>query len=218
MKIVSLNAGLPRVVPDRSREVTTGIFKSPVAGPVMIRRTNLDGDGQADLKNHGGRNKAVYAYPSEHYEFWRAELPGVELTWGNFGENLTTEGLFERDACIGDEFCIGGAVVKVTQPRIPCFKLGIRFGRDDMPKRFLASGRSGIYFAVVEEGLVEAGDAIELVKSTGRDGSGVTVADVNRAYVHSRENSDLLREIVDKEILPPGLHADMVQRLASFQA
>jgi len=218
MKIVSLNAGLPRVVLDRGREVTTGIFKSPVAGPVMLRRTNLDGDRQADLENHGGRNKAVYAYPSEHYEFWRAELPGMELTWGNFGENLTTEGLFEQDACIGDEFRIGGAVVQVTQPRIPCFKLGIRFGRDDMPKRFLASGRSGIYFAVVEEGLVKAGDAIELIKLTGRDRSGVTVADVNRAYVHSRDNTGLLREIIGKEILPPGLQADMLERLASLQA
>ncbi len=215
MKIVSLNAGLPRVVLDRGREVTTGIFKSPAAGPVMLRRTNLDGDRQADLENHGGRNKAVYAYPSEHYEFWRQELPETELTWGNFGENLTTEGLSEQEACIGDQFRIGGAIVKVTQPRIPCFKLGIRFGRNDMVKRFLASGRSGVYFAVVEEGLVNAGDAIDLVQ---RGESGVTVADVNRAYVHSRENTGLLREIIDKEILPPGLHADMVQRLASLQA
>lgn len=215
MKIVSLNVGLPRVVMDRAREVTTGIFKAPVAGPVMLRRTNLDGDRQADLENHGGRNKAVYGYPSEHYEFWRAELPGTELTWGNFGENLTTEGLSEQEACIGDQFRIGGAIVKVTQPRIPCFKLGIRFGRDDMVKRFLASGRSGIYFAVVEEGLANAGDAIDLVQ---RGESGVTVANVNRAYVHSRENTGLLREIIDKEILPPGLHADMVQRLASLQA
>jgi MOSC domain-containing protein YiiM len=215
MNIVSLNAGLPRAVMDHGLEVTTGIFKAPVAGPVMLRRTNLDGDRQADLENHGGRNKAVYGYPFEHYEFWRAELPGVELTWGNFGENLTTEGLLEQDACIGDELRIGAAVVKVTQPRIPCFKLGIRFGRADMVKRFLASGRSGIYFAVVEEGLVNAGDAIELVR---RDGSGVTVADVNRAYVHSRDNSDLLRDIVRAEILPPGLQKDMVQRLASLGA
>jgi MOSC domain-containing protein YiiM len=215
VKIISLNVGQPRTVLDRGREVGTGIFKSSVPGPLMLRRTNLDGDRQADLQVHGGRNKAVYAYPSEHYEFWHAELPGAELSWGNFGENLTTEGLSENDACIGDQFRIGGAVVKVTQPRIPCFKLGIRFGRDDMPKRFLASGRSGIYFSVIEEGLVNVGDAIELVR---RDESGVTIADVNRAYVHSRENTDLLRRIVRSEILPAGLQQDFLQRLASLQS
>jgi MOSC domain-containing protein YiiM len=215
MKILSLNVGQPRTVLDRGLEVATGIFKSSVPGPLMLRRTNLDGDRQADLQVHGGRNKAVYAYPSEHYEFWLGELPGYELSWGNFGENLTTEGLSENDACIGDQFRIGGAVVKVTQPRIPCFKLGIRFGRDDMPKKFLASGRSGIYFSVLEEGLVNVGDAIELLQ---RDERGVTVADVNRAYVHSRENTDLLRRIVRSEILPSGLQQDFLQRLAALQS
>jgi MOSC domain-containing protein YiiM len=215
MKIVSLNVGLPRVVIDRGREVSTGIFKSPVAGPSMLRSANFDGDRQADLSVHGGVNKAVYAYPSEHYGYWRNELPGAELTWGNFGENLTTEGLLESGACIGDQFRVGGAILKVTQPRLPCFKLGIRFGRDDMVKRFLASGRSGIYFAVIGEGLVNAGDAIELVQ---RDRNGVTVADVNRAYAHSRENVDLLRRIIDLEILPRGLQSDFIERLVSLAA
>lgn len=215
MKIISLNVGLPRVVIDRGREVTTGIFKSPVAGPLILRCTNLDGDRQADLSVHGGANKAVYAYPFEHYDYWRNELPGVELTWGNFGENLTTEGLLESEARIGDQFRIGGALVKVTQPRLPCFKLGIRFGRDDMVKRFLASGRSGIYFAVLEEGVVNAGDAIELLQCDAR---GITIADVNCAYAHSRENLDLLRHIVAAEILPRGLHRDFVDRLASLEA
>jgi MOSC domain-containing protein YiiM len=214
MRIISLNVGRPRLVLDRGREVSTGIFKSPVVGAVMLRRTNLDGDRQADLNAHGGVNKAVYAYPSEHYEFWRGELGEIELTWGNFGENLTTEGLLERDACIGDEFRIGGAVVKVAQPRIPCYKLGIRLGRDDMPKRFLASGRSGIYFAVVAEGLVSTGDAIELVK---RDERGISIADVNRAYVNSRENSDLLRHIIAADILPPGLQRDLRERLTGSE-
>jgi MOSC domain-containing protein YiiM len=214
MKVISLNVGRPRLVIDRGREVSTGIFKSPVAGPVMLRQTNLDGDRQADLQNHGGTNKAVYAYPSEHYAFWRGELPGVELTWANFGENLTTEGLLESEARIGDRYRIGGAVVRVSQPRIPCYKLGIRFGRDDMPKRFLASGRSGIYFSVVEEGPVEAGDAIELIE---RDACSITIADVNRAFVHSRENLDLLRRIIAAEILPPGLQTDLVERLASLE-
>lgn len=214
MKIVSLNVGRPRLVLDRCREVSTGIFKSPVDGPLMLRRTNLDGDRQADLIAHGGANKAVYAYPSEHYEFWRNELPGAELTWAKFGENLTTEGLLESEAHIGDHFRIGGAIVRASQPRIPCYKLGIRFGRDDMPKRFLASGRSGIYFAVVEEGLVNAVDSIELVKADQR---GITISDVNRAYVHGRDNVDLLRRIIGAQILPPGLHSDLVERLASLE-
>jgi MOSC domain-containing protein YiiM len=215
MKVISLNAGRPRLVLDRGRQVSTGIFKSAVAGPVMLRQTNLDGDRQADLENHGGTNKAVYAYPAEHYEYWRKELPGMELTPGNFGENLTTKGLLESDARIGDRYRIGGAVLQVAQPRIPCYKLGIRFGRDDMPRRFLASGRSGIYFSVAEEGFVKAGDAIELLE---RDARGVTIADVNRAFVHSRENLDLLRRIVELEILPRGLHGDFAGRLASMEA
>ena len=214
MKIISLNVGLPRLMIDRGREVTTGIFKSPVAGPLMLRSTNFDGDRQADLSVHGGVNKAVYAYPFEHYEFWRNELPCVELTCGNFGENLTTEGVRESETRIGDRFLVGEAILKVTQPRLPCFKLGIRFGRDDMVKRFLASGRSGIYFAVLQEGLVNAGDAIQLLE---RDARGVTIADVNRAYAHSRENVDLMRRIVDLEILPRGLHRDFVERLASLE-
>jgi MOSC domain-containing protein YiiM len=213
MKLISLNVGLPRALRVRDREVTTGIFKSPVPGPLMLRRLNLDGDGQADLQNHGGRNKAVYAYPSEHYEFWRRELPGVELVWGNFGENLTTEGLKEEDACIGDHFRIGQAVVAVAQPRIPCYKLGIRLGRDDIVKRFLASGRSGIYFSVQEEGLVNVGDAIERIR---RNEHGITVAEINRAYVHTRENIPLVRRIVTAEILPPGLHQDFLEQLTSF--
>jgi len=214
MKILSINVGRPRLVLDRGRSVSTGIFKSPVSGPVMLRQTNFDGDRQADRNAHGGINKALYAYPYEHYAFWRNELGGLELTWGNFGENLTTEGLRESEARIGDRYRIGGAVVKVSQPRIPCYKLGIRFGRDDMPKRFLASGLSGIYFSVAEEGMVSAGDQIELVE---RDPRGITVADVNRAYVRSRDNLELLRRIVAEGVLPAGLHRDLSERLASLE-
>jgi MOSC domain-containing protein YiiM len=215
MRIVSLNAGVPRTVISHGRAVTTGIFKSPVQGPVMLRRFNLDGDRQADLENHGGRDKAVYAYPSEHYEFWRQEFPGMELHWGMFGENLTTEGLNEENACIGDHFRIGEAVVKVTQPRIPCYKLGIRFGRDDMVKRFLASRRSGIYFSVQEEGLIDAGDAIERIH---RSEHGITVAEINRVFVTGSEDLDALRRIVRLEILPSGLQNDFMQQLAAAQA
>jgi MOSC domain-containing protein YiiM len=214
MKLVSLNVGKPRTVPYAEGEVTTGIFKSGVPGPLLLRRLNLDGDVQADLENHGGRNKAVYAYPSEHYEFWRREFPKRELPWGMFGENLTTEGLTEEDACIGDQFRIGEAVVKVTQPRIPCYKLGIRFGCPDMAKRFLASRRSGIYFAVVEEGLANAGDAIERIHE---DKNRLSIADVNRAYVDATSNQPLVRRIVSLEILPRGLHDEFAEELAQLE-
>jgi MOSC domain-containing protein YiiM len=211
MKILSLNVGKPRTVPYGEGEATTSIFKSPVPGPLLLRRLNLDGDAQADLRVHGGRNKAVYAYPSEHYDFWRKELPEQELPWSMFGENLTTEGLTEENACIGDQFRIGGAIVKVTQPRMPCYKLGIRFGRPDMVKRFLESRRSGIYFSVVEEGMIAVGDAIEKIHE---DENRISIADVNRAYVDTRNNEPLLRRIVDLAILPQGLHAEFAEELA----
>ena len=203
--------GEPRVVPFHDRQVATGIFKSAVAGPVVLRRLNLDGDRQADLFNHGGTKKAVYAYPSEHYDFWRVEFPEMDLPWGMFGENLTTEGLLEQDACIGDELRIGEAIVAVTQPRIPCYKLGIRFGRDDIVKRFFASRRSGIYFSVVTEGLVEAGNSIRFLK---RAPEGITVADINLAFANSRENLDLLRRVVQAQVLPNGLQKDLAEELA----
>jgi MOSC domain-containing protein YiiM len=210
MKIISLNVGLPRIVRDRDREVITGIFKSPVAGPVLLRRLNLDGDRQADLEVHGGRDKAIYAYPSEHYDFWRQEFPEMELPWGMFGENFTTEGLLEDATFIGDHFRIGEAMVAVTQPRMPCFKLAIRFGRDDIVKRFLSSGRSGIYFSVLEQGLVDTGDTIERVRE---DEDRVSVADINRVYVHGREDVTLLRRAANLEKLPPGLRDHFAHQL-----
>ena len=211
MKILSLNVGKPRDVPYGEGVARTSIFKSPVAGPLLLRRLNLDGDAQADLQVHGGRNKAVYAYPSEHYEFWRKEFPEQELPWSMFGENLTTEGLTEENASIGDQFRIGEAIVKVTQPRMPCYKLGIRFGRPDMVKRFLASRRSGIYFSVVEEGMIGVGDAMEKIHE---DENRLSIADVNRAYVDTRNNEPLLRRIVELAILPQGLHAEFAEELA----
>jgi MOSC domain-containing protein YiiM len=162
IRVVSLNVGLPRKVNSNGHEVITGIFKEPVAGRVMLRRLNLDGDRQADLTVHGGVNKAVYAYPSEHYSYWREQLPSTELPWGAFGENLTTEGLREDEVHIGDRLRVGSALLTVTQPRLPCFKLGLKFGLDDMPKRFLLSQRTGFYLAVVKEGEVRAGDIIAL--------------------------------------------------------
>jgi MOSC domain-containing protein YiiM len=146
--LISVNVGLPKTVQFQDRSVTTGIFKSPVEGPVALRKHNLEGDGQADLSVHGGPTKAVYVYPNQHYTYWREELPDVELGWGNFGENFTVDGMDEESICIGDEFRVGTTRLVVTEPRMPCFKLGVRFGRADMPKRFLQSGRSGFYFGV----------------------------------------------------------------------
>jgi MOSC domain-containing protein YiiM len=178
-RLVSVNVGVPRKVSWNGGEVTTGILKEPVAGRVILRRLNLDGDRQADLTVHGGVNKAVYVYPSEHYPYWQKQLPGVTLPWGMFGENLTTKGLREEETHIGDRFRIGSALLMVTQPRLPCFKLGLKFGRNDMPKRFLVSQRMGFYLAVVEEGEIGAGDTIELEHRRERT---VSVAELVRRY------------------------------------
>ena len=179
--------------------VSTGIYKEPVAGRVMLRTLNLDGDRQADLSVHGGPEKAVYVYPSEHYAFWKQELPDMDLPWGIFGENFTTEGMFETEINIGDRFRIGSAEVMVTQPRMPCYKLGIRFGRTDIIKRFLASERSGFYLSVLQEGAVGTGDEFELIR---KNLSGVRVVDVTRLYSSEKHNVDLLRRAIATEALP----------------
>ena len=160
MNIISLNVGLPRDVLWHGRTVTTGIYKQPIQGRIALRTLNLDGDRQADLTVHGGAQKAVYCYPVEHYGYWKKELPGRELPTAIFGENFTIEGLLEDSVYLGDRFLIGSAQVVVTQPRLPCYKLGVRFESDDMVKPFLASGRSGFYLAVTQEGEVAAGDEI----------------------------------------------------------
>jgi len=199
MRLISLNIGLPRATNWRGRSVTTGIFKEPIEGSVMLQTLNLDGDGQADLTVHGGLSKAVYAYPVEHYEFWRNELPGTKLPYGMFGENFTTEGLLEKEVNVGDRFRIGGAEVVVTEPRLPCSKLAVKFRRADMVKRFLASRLSGFYFAVLREGEVQAGEKIERL---GRDANGVTVDDIVRLYGFERDDLETLRRAVRVETLP----------------
>jgi MOSC domain-containing protein YiiM len=199
MKILSLNVGLPREVTRQGKIVTTGIFKEPVNGPVILRTLNLDGDRQGDLTVHGGVSKAVYAYPSEHYLFWRAEFPEMNLPWGMFGENLTTEGLLEDALYIGDRFRIGEAEVMATEPRMPCYKLGIKFGRADIIKRFLASRRTGFYFAVAREGMVSAGDTLELI---AREQQNVSVADITRLYAFEKDDLKGLRRAVEVEALP----------------
>src|SRR5947199_1752485 len=187
MKLLSVNVGLPREIEWKGKVVRTSIFKTPVMGRVRVARLNLERDQQSDLSVHGGIDKAVYAYPSEHYPFWRRELPGADLPWGVFGENFTTEGLLEETVHIGDRFRVGSAEFVVTQPRMPCFKLGIRFNRPDIVKRFLQSGRSGFYLAVLKEGEVTAGDSIEFL---ARGENGITVADNARLNSTDARNHD----------------------------
>lgn len=187
MKLISVNAGLPREVIWHGRTVTTGIFKQPAQGRVALRKLNLDGDRQADLSVHGGEHKAVYCYPFEHYDYWKGELPGRDLPMASFGENFTTDGLLESSVHLGDQFSVGSAWVMVTQPRLPCYKLGIRFQSDDMVRRFLASGRTGFYFAVVREGEVGAGDEITRI---ARDPDAIPVSEISRLYIAKRFGED----------------------------
>jgi len=199
MELISINVGLPREVSWQGKTVSTAIFKLPVEGPIKVRTLNLEGDGQADLSAHGGPNKAAYVYPAEHYVFWRGELSDMELTWGYFGENFTTQGLLEENVHIGDTFRVGSALVKVTEPRMPCYKLGIRFGRVDMVKRFLASRRTGFYFAVLEEGTVQAGDTFAYVE---RSTDGISVADITRLWAFDKDDWATMRRAVEVRDLP----------------
>ena len=201
MKLLAISVGGPREVLWKGEAITTSIFKSPVEGSVALRRHNLEGDQQSDLSVHGGPTKAVYAYPSEHYEFWKRELPDAELPWGSFGENFTVDGLDEENVCVGDEFSVGTTRLVVTEPRMPCVKLAVRFGRADMLKRFLKSQRTGLYFGVVEEGSVKAGDELERLSSHPDQ---LAVADVTRLYSTERSNVDLLRKAISVSALPEG--------------
>jgi MOSC domain-containing protein YiiM len=196
--IVSVQVGMPRPVPLDGEAVLTSIFKSPVAKRIRLRSLNLDGDAQADLIHHGGRDKTAYAYPSEHYSFWQKELPGVELPWGSFGENFTIAGLMEGDVSIGDRLMIGTAEVTVTQPRIPCFKLNLRFGREDMIQRFLASRRTGFYLRVLQEGEVGAGDEIRILH---RDENRVSIAEIMGVYLNDPQTEEVRRRVLRVEYL-----------------
>jgi MOSC domain-containing protein YiiM len=198
MRVVAISVGLPREVTWRGRAVETSIFKNPVSVVVRVGRLNLDGDKQSDLTVHGGAEKAVYVYPSEHYQFWRDELPGVELPWGSFGENLTTEGLDEESVHIGDRLLIGTASFVVTQPRMPCYKLALRFDRLDIVKRFLQSGRTGFYLSVSQEGELAAGDSV-----TRQPGdASVSVSEIVSLYAADASNQELLRRASELPALP----------------
>jgi MOSC domain-containing protein YiiM len=211
MKLVSVNVGIPRNVTSYGKPVKTGIFKSPVAGRVKVGKLNLEGDGQADLEVHGGPNKAVYAYPSEHYGYWQREFPDMELPWGMFGENLTLHGLLEDRAHIGDHIQIGTAKLMVTQPRLPCYKLGIKFQKDDMPERFLKSRRTGFYFAVVEEGELGAGDAVELLDI---EPNRISIADIlSLLYGNIPQDPELFERALKVEALSPGWRKRLFKKM-----
>lgn len=201
MKILSVNVGIPREVIFSEEVVSTRIFKKPVKDRVRLRRLNLDGDKQSDLTVHGGEDKAVYAYPWEHYEYWQIQLSDTIFSYGMFGENFTTEGLMEDAVNIGDQFQIGSAKVIVTQPRMPCYKLGVKFGRMDIIRRFLASGRPGIYFKVLQEGEVGSADTIELIS---RDKNNVTVKDIVRLYVNDKKDIETMQRAIRINALPEG--------------
>lgn len=214
MRIASVNVGRPREVFWKGMRVPTGIFKEPVAGPVAVGHLNLAGDEQADLTVHGGEDKAVYAYPAEHYPYWRRELPDVNFVPGHFGENLTSEGLLEGESYIGDCLRIGSALLMVTQPRLPCYKLALRFDRDDMIKRFISSGRSGLYFSVIEPGEVSAGSKIDMVS---RDPNKVTVADILRLYLSHSPDPELIRRATSVSALPASWKVQLGSRTAIGQ-
>src|SRR4051812_32925624 len=214
-KVLSVNVGRPRQVDWRGDSVATGIYKVPVEGRGTVRRLDLGGGQQADLSVHGGPDKAIYAYPTEHYGFWHEELPGVALPWGAFGENLSTEGLLEQAMRIGDRLRIGTAEFVVTQPRLPCFKLNVRFQRPDMVKRFLRSGRTGFYLAVLREGEVAAGDWIDLIPT---EEPAVTVADVAALYTADSDNRDLMERAVRTAGLPQNWRDHFRTRLWKAEA
>ena len=211
MKLISLNVARPRLTVYKGATINTGIFKQPISDPVRLRTLNLDGDRQADLSVHGGPFKAVYAYPYEHYAFWKEQLDGIALPWGMFGENFTTEGLFESDLRIGDRLRIGTSLIMVRQPRVPCYKLAAKFQRDDILQRFLDSHRSGFYFSVELEGTVAAGDEFEFVS---RAEDAITIHEMNRLFALEKYNHGLLQKALASSDLPESWHDYFSRRLA----
>ena len=212
MRVVSVNVGLPIEVDHERKKVATGIFKSPVAGSVQVNQLGLSGDGQADLTVHGGVDKAVYAYSLDHYPYWRETLALPQLTHGQFGENLTIEGLYETKSCIGDHLEIGSALFAITQPRQPCFKLGIRFGNPALPAMFTKSLRTGFYLKVLREGSLQSGDEVQLVQS----GKGnVTVQEIFAAYFRpgTQESKSIYARAVDIPELSDSWRRAIVSRL-----
>ncbi len=216
MKVLSVNVGLPKNVLFNGQIITTAIFKDPVNGPIILRKLNLDGDKQADLTVHGGIDKAVYSYPEEHYYYWRKQFPNMDLGWGMFGENFTTEGLLEDAVNVGDQFQIGSAKLVATQPRMPCYKLGVRFGHMDVIRKFMTSGRPGIYFKVLTEGEIKINDKIKLIK---RDKNNVTVKDIVTLYItrNNTDNIETMRRATKIRDLPEGWRSEFQQKIEQLK-
>jgi MOSC domain-containing protein YiiM len=217
MKVLSINVGLPKKVLFNGQTVTTAIFKDPVKGSITLHKLNLDGDRQADLTVHGGVDKAVYSYPAEHYDYWRKQFPNLDIKWGMFGENFTTEGLIEDTVNVGDQFQIGSAKLMATQPRMPCYKLGIRFGHMEIIRKFLVSGRPGIYFKVLKEGQVQISDKIESVR---KDENNVTVKDIVHLYItrdHAVDNIETMRRAIKINALPEGWKYEFKQNIEQLE-
>ncbi len=215
MKLISVNVGTPQEHEWNGKTVRTSIFKHPVSERVAVRDNNLQGDRQSDLSVHGGPTKAVYAYPSEHYAFWRNEYPELDFSWGMFGENLTTEGLLETETCVGDRIRIGSTLLVATEPRIPCFKLAMRLGRPDIVKRFLSSQRSGIYFAIEREGELGVGDLLEKLSE---DPHRVRIRDIVSAYTTDTSNLDLLRSALAVPALPEKWRVKFAKRIQELES
>lgn len=210
MKLKSVNVSQPKEVNHNGKILTTSIFKEPVAGRVQLRRLHLEGDGQADLKAHGGVNRAVYVYTLENYDFWKKKLKRDDFSFGQFGENFTVEGMLEDQIHVGDTFRVGYVLVQVTQPRAPCFKLAIRMNMDKFPKLFLASNRVGFYLRVLEEGEVGAGDDIDLVRT---DPNRMTVSEINKLLYFDGNNLIDARRALAIEALSPGWRESFEERL-----
>jgi MOSC domain-containing protein YiiM len=210
MKLLSVNVSLPKEVPYMNKTSTTGIFKEPVNGRVMLQTLNLDGDGQADLKAHGGIHKAAYVYSIENYDYWKRELGRTDFTFGQFGENFTVQGMLDDAIYVGDVFRVGGALVEVTQPRVPCFKLGIKMRFPQFPKMFLTSGRPGFYLRVLEEGEVGAGDVLDRVKT---DPERMTVQEVCHLLYFDQKNLEGAQKALRIQALSPGWRGSFEERL-----
>lgn len=216
MKLLSVNTGLPREIIWHGQSVLTGIYKDPVSGRIPLRKLNLDGDRQADLTVHGGEYKAVYCYPIAHYDYWRKQFPGRDLPMGSFGENFTLESELEDSIHLGDRFSVGSAEVVVTQPRLPCYKLMIKFDVADMIKRFFSSGRSGYYVLVAREGEVGAGDEVRRI---ARDPNGIPVSDITRLYVAKRytaQDRATIQRALQIPALPDSWKDHFQERLAQM--
>ena len=213
MRVLSINVSLPKSVPYLDGQVFTGIFKKPVQGPIHVRSQNLDGDRQADLKVHGGSNKAVYVYTWENVDYWRKTLGRDDLVAGSFGENLTVEGLPESAVHIGDEFEIGTARFQVSQPRLPCYKLGIAMGMPDFPRIFQQSGKTGFYLRVLREGIIDTGNEVRQFKTTDPDP--VSVLEMVRIYSSADRHTKDIERALRLRALSPGWKEDLKEKLSA---